>query len=170
MYQVYDGSLFSNVATVTLTVTPVNDVPTARDNAYTTYEDTPLTIGGPGVLANDSDVESDPLTAVLVTQPTLGKLTLNADGSFVYTPDANANGTDSFTYKVFDGSLFSNVATVTLTLEPVNDTPVAQADFYATDEDTTLTVVAPGVGNDTDADGASLSAVLVAGPSRGPLP
>ena len=81
--------------------------------ATRTDEDTPLTVAAAGVLGNDTDVDGDALTAVLVSGPANGTLTLNADGSFTYTPDANYNGTDSFTYKASDGTADSNVATVT---------------------------------------------------------
>ena len=101
------------MATVTSTVTPVNDAPVAVADSYSTDEDTALTVAAPGVLANDTDVDGDPLTAVMVSDPAHGTLTLNADGSFVYTPAANYNGADSFTYKANDGTADSNVATVT---------------------------------------------------------
>ena len=118
----------------------------------------------PGVLGNDTDAEGDVLTAVLVAGPAHGTLTLNTDGSFTYTPNAGYSGTDSFTYAANDGALDSEVATVTLTVTatPVNTAPVAGADGYGVGEDTTLTVPAPGVlGNDTDAEGDVLTAVLV---------
>ena len=142
----------SNVATVSLTVNPVNDAPVAVNDSYTTDEDTPLTRPAPGVLGNDTDVESATLTAVLVTGPSHGTLTLNADGSFTYTPAANFNGaTASPTRRATacpvergDGEL---------TINAVNDAPVAVNDSYTTDEDTALTQPAPGVlGNDTDVD------------------
>ena len=83
-----------------------------------------------------------------------GTLTLNANGSFTYTPAPNFNGADSFTYRANDGTVNSNLATVTINVAAVNDAPVADDDTYAATEDTTLTVVAPGVlANDTDADG-----------------
>src|ERR671922_34726 len=139
-------------ATVNLTVTAVNDAPVAVNDGYATDEDTLLTVAAPGVLGNDTDEEHDALTAVLVSGPAHGTLTLNADGSFSYTPAANYNGPDSFTYQAKDASgALSNVATVNLTVTAVNDAPVAVNDGYATDEDTLLTVAAPGVlGNDTD--------------------
>src|SRR5207245_2518026 len=102
--------------------------------------------------------------------PTHGTLTLNANGSFTYTPAANFNGADSFTYTANDGALGSNVATVSLTIRPVNDAPVAANDSFTTDEDTALTVAAPGVlGNDTDIDSPTLTAVLVSNPTHGTL-
>jgi uncharacterized delta-60 repeat protein len=170
-YRVWDGQgEWSNVATVRLTVTPVNDAPLSAADAYSTAEDTALSVAAAGVLANDSDAEGDALTAALVSGPAHGTLALNADGSFTYTPNGNYNGTDSFTYKANDGTADGNVATVTLTVTPVNDTPTASADAYTTVEDTALTVSAPGVlANDSDVDGDVLSAVLVSGPAHGTL-
>jgi VCBS repeat-containing protein len=68
---------------------------------------------------------ANPITAALVTGPTLGVLTLNANGSFTYTPNANVSGSDSFTYRANDGTLNSNPATVSITIVPVNDLPDA---------------------------------------------
>src|SRR5690606_31956273 len=122
-------------------------------------EDMLLTITAPGVLGNDTDVENDPLTAVLDSGPANGTLTLNPDGSFTYTPKANWNGTDNFTYRASDGTANSNVATVTITVNAVNDAPIAANNAYTTDEDTPLTIASPGVlGNDTDIDGNPLTA------------
>jgi VCBS repeat-containing protein len=169
-YKASDGTADSNAATVSITVRAVNDAPVARDDSYSTDEDTTLTVAAPGVLANDTDVEGDLLTAVRGTGPSHGTLTLNADGAFTYTPNANFNGTDSFTYKATDGQDASAPATVSIKVNAVNDAPVAVNDSYATDEDTTLSVAAPGVlGNDTDVDGDSLTAVRVTGPSHGTL-
>jgi VCBS repeat-containing protein len=169
-YKASDGTLTSNLATVTLTVTAVNDAPTAGDDAYSTAEDTALTVAAPGVLGDDSDPDGDPLTAVLVTGPSHGTLTLNANGTFTYTPAADFNDTDTFTYKASDGSAQSNLATVTITVTPVSDPPTATNDTYTTNEDTPLTVPAPGVlGNDTDPDGDPLTAVLGTGPGHGTL-
>src|SRR5207249_1548430 len=117
----------SNAATVTITINPVNDAPVAGNDTFSTNEDTALTIAAPDLLANDSDVDGDPLTAVLISGPSDGSLALSADGSFMYTPGANFNGSDSFSYKANDGKADSNVATVTITIDPVNDPPVANA-------------------------------------------
>ncbi len=145
-YVANDGTVDSNVATVTITVGAVNDPPVANDDSYTTDEDTPLTVAAPGVLGNDTDADGDALTAALVlgSGPSNGTLALNADGSFTYTPNADFNGTDSFTYRANDGIVFSNQATVTITVNAVNDAPVAVDDGYTTAEDTPLTVAAPG--------------------------
>jgi VCBS repeat-containing protein len=122
---VTDGLLTSANATVTITVNAVNDAPTASGEAYSVDEDNTLTVNAAsGLLGNDSDVEADALAAVLVSGPSNGSLTLNTDGSFSYTPDANFNGSDSFTYEVSDSLLTSSTATVTITVNPVNDAPV----------------------------------------------
>ena len=98
--------------------------PVAVNDSFTVDEDNTLNVPAPGVLGNDTDTENSPLTAILVSGPTSGSLTLNRDGSFSYTPNANFNGTDSFTYKANDGALDSNVVTVTITVNAVNDAPV----------------------------------------------
>ena len=167
-YRVTDGSLDSNIATVSITVVAVNDAPVAVGDNYTTSEDTVLTLTAPGVLANDSDLEGNALTAVVVSGPSHGALTLNANGSLTYTPAANYNGPDSFSYKANDGSADSNTATVNITITAANDAPTANNDSFIAAEDTTAIVVAPGLlANDTDVDGNPLTAILVAGPSHG---
>src|SRR5205085_319178 len=119
-FKANDGSLDSNVATVGITVSAVNDAPVATGGSGTTAEDTALTGS-----VSATDVEGSALTYSVVTAPTHGALVLNAGGSYTYTPFANYNGADSFTFKANDGSLDSNVATVNLTVTPVNDAPVA---------------------------------------------
>jgi VCBS repeat-containing protein len=170
VYKTGDGSTESGEATVTITVNPVNDAPSATDDAYSTVEDTALTIDAPGVLGNDADPEGDPLSAAVVDSPTNGTLTMNSDGSFTYTPNADFNGTDTFTYKASDGTAESGLATVTITVNPVNDAPSAADDAYSTDEDTAMTIDAPGVlGNDADPEGDPLSATVVDSPTNGTL-
>src|SRR5207302_1545755 len=132
------------------------------NDAYSTAEDTAISVAAPGVLGNDTDVDGDSLTAVLVAGPAHGSLTLNANGSFSYTPAANYNGSDSFTYKANDGSADSTVATVSFTILSLHDALPIFNDAYSTAEDTAISVAAPGVlGNDTDVDGDALTAVLV---------
>jgi hypothetical protein len=97
----------------------VNSPPVAVDDSYVTSQDTVLTVPAPGVLSNDTDAELDPLTAMLDAGPSNGMVDLGADGSFVYTPTAGFNGTDSFTYHANDGTDDSNVATVTISVSPV---------------------------------------------------
>ncbi|MDF0597694.1 cadherin-like domain-containing protein, partial [Psychromarinibacter halotolerans] len=169
-YLVDDGNGGTDIAIVAVIVNSVNDDPAAADDSYVTDEDTSLVISLPGVLANDTDVDGDPLSSIVETGPSNGSLTLNPDGSFTYTPDANFNGSDSFTYLVDDGNGGTDSATVTLTVNAVNDDPVATDDSYVTDEDTSLVISLPGVlANDTDIDGDTLSSIVATGPSNGTL-
>src|SRR3989475_3754039 len=94
-----------------------------------------LNVAASGVLSSYSDVDGDTLSAVLVSQPTHGSLTLNGNGSFSYVPAANYNGTDSFTYKANDGQADSGIATVNITVTAVNDPPVGVNDSYTTVEE-----------------------------------
>jgi VCBS repeat-containing protein len=167
-YKANDGTVNGNTVTVSITVNPVNDVPVANADAYSTNEDTVLNVTATGVLANDTDVEASSLTSVLVSGVSNGTLNLNADGSFDYTPNTNFVGTDSFTYKANDGTGDSNTVPVTITVDSSNDTPVAVADVYSTNEDTALTVSLPGVlANDTDSDSDPLTSLLLTGPTFG---
>lgn len=111
-YTISDGRGGSDTATVNVTV--VNHPPVANADTYTVNQDTLLNPAAPGVLANDSDADSDPLTANLVTSATHGTLALASNGSFTYTGNAHFTGTDSFTYRANDGDANSNVATVTI--------------------------------------------------------
>jgi VCBS repeat-containing protein len=96
----------------------INSVPVANPDAFTTPEDTPLT---GSVLDNDTDVDGDNLTAETVSGPSHGTLALNPDGTFVYTPDQDFNGVDSFQYTATDGVWTSDPTTVTITVTPVTD-------------------------------------------------
>ncbi len=162
-YKASGGGADSAVRTVRITVTPVADAPVAVDDAYSTNEDTELTVPASGVLGNDTDGDGDTLSAAKLSDPAHGDVTLNADGSFTYTPDANYNGPDTFTYKANDDSTDSEVATVTVTVTAVNDAPVAVDDSYSVGVAT-----APGVlANDTDVEGSALTAIKVSDPSHG---
>ena len=172
-YHASDGTNASDSATVTITIVAVNDAPVAASDSGSTAEDTLLTVASPGLKANDSDIETatSSLTAALWTQASHGTAAVNASGSWTYQPAANFSGLDSFSYRVFDGAAFSSPGTVTITVTPVNDPPVADADAYAPKEDAPL-VVAAGSGvlvGDTDVDPPGLTAVLVSAPSHGTL-
>jgi VCBS repeat-containing protein len=162
-------------ATVTLTVTNVNDAPIANDDSYSTNEDVALVVPvATGLLDNDEDIDSTNLTVTVTVQPTSGTLVWNANGSFTYTPNANFNGNDEFQYTVSDGQATSAPATAFIVVNPVNDRPTANSNFYSTQEDTLLnvngTIAFPSVlANDTDVDGDTLTAVLVVAPSTGTL-
>ncbi|WP_295129274.1 Ig-like domain-containing protein [uncultured Chitinophaga sp.] len=155
---------------VTITVSPVNDTVIITNDTYTTAEDVALSVGAPGVLGNDVDPDGDALTATVVTQPARGTLTFNANGSFVYTPAANYNGADSYTYRACDGAGACRVGTVNITVTAVNDAPVGIDDSYTLNEDVTLTIAAPGVlSNDTDIDGNALTVTVAVAPLHGTL-
>ena len=166
-YQVNDGQLNSNLARVTFVVQNVNDAPTATADGYTTNQDRPLTIDvANGLLANDSDIDGDALSASLATLPSNGSVTLNSDGSFVYMPADGFSGTDTFTYTAGDGLLESIPATVTITVLPViNNVPIANPDSAVTDQETAIAINV--LANDVDADGDPLTAVVVSGPASG---
>jgi VCBS repeat-containing protein len=160
------ADLFADRVSVLLNTTVANAVPIANNDSYT-----PASQPAPNVLANDVDPDGDDLTAAPVTNPTKGTLALDPDGSFVYTPNAGATGTDSFTYTASDGFAVSNPATVTITLTPPNQAPVAGNDRYTVLVGLLgLSVGAPGVlADDSDPDGDPLTASLVSGPRNGSL-
>ena len=179
-YRANDGKVNSNnVATVTISVTPVNDPPVASGDSYTVTEGATLAAtalgtlsaspAAKGVLANDTDPEGDTLTAVLVDKPANGTVTLNANGTFSYIHNGSETTKDSFTYKGNDGKADSNVATVSISVTPVNDPPVAKNDGYSVGNGQSLQVsAASGVlANDTDAETDPLTAALVSNPTNG---
>lgn len=156
-----DGLATSSPATVTLTVTPVNDAPTAQPQTVSTAEDTalPVTLVG-------SDVEGDSLTYPVVAAPSNGSLVTDGGASVTYTPNLNFFGTDSFTFQTRDPSMaLSSVQTVTVNVAAVNDPPVANALSRTTNEDTAVGVVLSG----SDVEGTSLTYQVVTGPANGTL-
>ncbi len=158
---------YSTPVQVTITVAGGgNTEPDANSDSYVTDINVQLVVDVlSGVLANDFDVDGDPLTAVLWVAPINGSLDLELDGSFVYTPEPGYYGDDHFTYQAFDGIAYSDPVQVTITVNPINVAPVATADSYETPMNTTLTVLAPGVlTNDIDFDLDPLTAELVGSP------
>ena len=149
-----------------------NATPSTAADAYSLDEDSSLNVpAAAGLLANDSDAEGDPFSAALLAGPAHGVLALNADGSFSYTPAANFNGSDGFSYRASDGLSSSGATSVSLTVRPVNDLPSARADTYTCANDTLLVVAAAAglLANDGDVDGDPLTALLVSGPAYGTL-
>lgn len=135
-YHINDGTTTSAPITVTLTVAAVNDPPVAVADSYTVNEDGTLTLdAAAGVLSNDTDVEGDAKTAEVVTNPAHGTLTLNANGSFTYTPAANYFGSDTFAYRAKDANGQSQPITVTITVTGVNDAPTAGNDAKSVTND-----------------------------------
>ncbi len=169
-YRARDASLGSPPVAVTLLVGAVGDEPQAADDSYQTIPNQPLAIGAAeGVLANDSDVDSVSLEAVLVADVANGALALNPDGSFNYTPATDFSGSDSFTYVANDGVLDSQAATVSIV---ISTPPVAVDDRYDATEDILLVIPSlTGVlANDGDTNPPDdLSALLVSGPTHGTL-
>ncbi|MBY8975109.1 tandem-95 repeat protein [Rhodobacteraceae bacterium NNCM2] len=156
---VSDGLGGSTNSTVSVTVNPVNDDPTAVDDGDTTTVDVPLVID---VVGNDIDVDGDVLSAINVTDGANGTTTVNPDGTVTYTPDSGFVGDDSFTYDVTDGNGgATSSATVSVTvLAAPNVPPVAAPDAIQVDEDDSVTFQ-PGA-NDSDDDGDTVIADLIA--------
>jgi len=146
----------------------INTAPVSGADTVAGTEDTVLSVDAAhGVLANDTDLNGDLLTATLAQGPEHGKLALNADGSFTYTPDANFNGPDSFTYVATDPSgAVSGASTVTLNIASVNDAPVAHDDTASVSEKQSVTIDV--LVNDTDVDaGDSKTLVSVSATALG---
>ncbi len=168
-YEVSDGNSTSR-ATVTLTVSAVNDAPVATGETFVVSEGGVVSAGASGLTANDTDAEGDVLTASLVSGPGNGTAVVNADGSFVYTHDGSESTSDTFVYRIDDGNGGMDTAIVSILVSGTNDAPIAGDDSYGLMEGGTLVSMVPGVlGNDSDAEGAPLSVSLVSGPVNGSL-
>ncbi|WP_127159914.1 Ig-like domain-containing protein [Xanthomonas arboricola] len=163
-YQAFDGQYRSNPAMVWIRVAPVNQAPVAAADAFTVRAGVATRLD---VLANDSDVDGDSLTAKLASSPKNGTLTRNRDGSFSYTAKSGFVGTDTFTYVATDGALDSRPVTVSITVLAPNRAPVAKDDKATTMAGAAVRIDV--LGNDTDADGDRLAALLVCAPSHGKL-
>lgn len=161
-YTVTDGYGGTDTATVNMTITPVNDVPKANTDSATTSEDTPVTLDP---RANDTDVDGDSLTITFASNPNRGSTVINADGTVTYTPDPNLNGSDSFLYTISDDMGGTWSATVSVTVTPVNDPPVANNDIPSVQEDTPVTINV--LSNDSDIDGDTLTVTLLTQPTHG---
>jgi subtilisin family serine protease len=164
-YRVSDGT-DTDTGSVSVSISAVNDPPTAGDLSISTAEDT-VTGWTPSV--SDPDTGTT-LSCTIVTQASRGTATVAPDcTSGTYTPSADQNGADSFTYRVTDGTAGDN-GTVSVTISSANDRPTAGNDSYSTTAGTALVRSAPGVlGNDSDIDGDALTAVLGTGPGHGTL-
>ena len=180
-YEISDAHGGTDTATVTITVTGVNDDPVAADDAYNVTEDSSVTGNVITDTAGlDSDIDGDSLTATLASGPTYGTLTdFNSDGCFTYVADdphwdtlaEGATEDVTFTYEISDGHGGTDTATVTITVTGTNDDPVAGDDAYDVTEDSSVSgnVITDTAGLDSDVDGDSLTATLVTGPAYGTL-
>jgi large repetitive protein len=167
-YTATDGNLISNVATVSVTVAPLNDAPVAVNNSLSASEDTPVIFTAAQLLANDTDIDLDTLSIASVTSGANGTAVLNPDGTVTFTPNVNFNGAADFTYTITDGSLISNIATVSVAVAAVNDAPVAVNDGLLASEDTPVIYTAAQLlGNDTDIDLDTLSIASVTSGANG---
>jgi N-acetylneuraminic acid mutarotase len=158
-FRVSDGMRFSDEATVSLTVAPVNDAPTTQGGWTTTAEDTPVTVALSG-----EDVDGDPLTYTVVAGPSQGTLS-GTSSQLVYTPAANASGTYTFTFRVSDGKGGSAEATFSITVTPVNDAPVARSSRVTTAQGRAVELSLGA----TDAEWSALTYTVVSGPAHGTL-
>ena len=158
-FQVSDGILNSETVTVTITVNMVNDAPTANDLYLSTDEDTivPMLLSG-------GDIDGDSLVYAVVAKPASGSLS-GTEPELIYTPSVDYHGEDSFTFQTSDGILNSTTATVTITVNMVNDAPTANDLYLSTDEDTIVPMLLSG----GDIDGDSLVYEVVAQPVSGSL-
>ena len=156
-YKVNDGTEDSTTATVTITVKSINDTPVSKDISVSTDEDNSVEVS-----LEASDLDQDTLTYSIVDDPVNG--TVSLDGIKVtYTPNENYNGEDTFTYKVNDGTEDSNTATVTVTVNPVNDTPTVKDVSLTTKLNTDGSTKFDG----TDIDKDTLTYSVVTEPENG---
>lgn len=160
-YALYDGRLNDSMLVKMAVGVPR---PATQPDAYATPENQTLNVPAPGVLANDG---AGPFTAQLVNNVTVGTLTLNPDGSFVYIPQSGFNGTATFQYRAVDGAVLGYMATVTITVGPVNDPPVANNDTATVKSGAPIQILV--LANDTDIDdpASALRVASVTIPSNG---
>ena len=167
-YQVCDNGSPSLCVTesVTITVNPINDAPNTTNDNFFGLEDNQIT---GNVLTNDSDIDGDALTTTVFSSPSNGTVTLQANGSFTYTPAANYFGSDQFIYEVCDNGspTICLTETVLFSISPVNDAPIAVTDNYSLDEDNTLSNNV--LTNDSDIENNTLATILVSNVSNGTL-
>ncbi len=152
-------SVLSDIATVSITVTAVNDAPVAVTAAVTTEED--MDYGG---LVSAFDIDNDPLTYSLLTEPSHGTVAItdSSAGTYTYSPKVNYNGSDSFTFTSSDGTL-SDTSKVSITVTAVNDSPVAFAEIVTTSEDTKYS----GSVSASDVENDILTYNILTNPSNG---
>ncbi|MEM5507959.1 Ig-like domain-containing protein [Pseudoalteromonas sp. AS71] len=151
-YSVGNEGINDRTASVTITVTPVNDAPTANADSATMNEDAPALLVN--VLANDSDIDGDTL-AITAATADIGSASV-VDNKIQYTPVANTNGTAIISYTISDGSGGTATTNLTITILPINDTPIANADSAIIDEDA-APILINVLANDSDVDGDSLT-------------
>lgn len=167
LVQAFDGN-FADYQLLSIVVTDENDLPFAADDSFSSAEDA-LLLGG-DIRINDGDPDGDSLVLSLISGPTqAASFNLNADGTFSYRPAANFFGTDSFVYEVSDGKGGTAQATVTIDVQPVNDSPLSLPDLFSMLQGSSLTASTSVLGNDLDVENNPLVAILLTGPAYGSL-
>lgn len=157
-------------ATVSIDVTFINSDPIATDDVVITDENTPLPILITNILSNDTDVDNQSLSLTSVTQPSNGSLVPDNNGDYIYAPNTNFFGIDTFTYAISDGSGGIDTATVEIVVNSTNSAPVAVDDTFATEFETMFTFTsATLLANDTDPDNDVFEIREVEDPSNGSL-
>nr|WP_274620565.1 Ig-like domain-containing protein [Colwellia maritima] len=155
-YQIENVANIVSQAFVSINVNRVSDIPIAVDDNYQVIEDETLTVTDViGVLANDSDIDNETLSATIVSSPLSGTVNLAVDGSFTYLPNADFNGVDSFTYKITNEGELSSTGIVNIVVDAINDAPTTVTDNIVVDEDSN--VIADVLANDSDKEGDLLS-------------
>ncbi len=162
-FKTNDGVDDSNVATISITVSPVNDAPEASADTKSLDEDGVLTASKWDFVGNDADIDGDSLSLINVSGPVNGSVIIDGD-NVIFTPTSNYNGPASFVYTVSDGTL-TDTATVSITVNPVNDSPVANDLSSTATEDTQTTFTLSA----TDIDGDTLTYSIVSTPTNGVL-
>lgn len=160
-YTISDGNGGTATANIAITITAVNDAPVAVTDSITTNEDTLKTFNP---TTNDTDAENNTISVTATTNGSKGIVTRSGN-NVTYTPNANANGSDTFTYTISDGVGGSNTGTVNVSITPINDSPVAVANSITTNEDTPLTF--DPTANDTDVDGNPLTITATTNGTKG---
>lgn len=163
-YTVADAEGASDATEVSISVAPVNEPPSATDDALLCAEDTPATTAD--LTANDSDPDGDALTVVDFTQPLHGTAVHNGDGTFTYTPAENYHGPDAFSYSISDGQGETATGAVNIAVQSVNDPPAAVDDILSAIEDIPA-ITGNVLANDSDDDGDPLEVESFTQPEHG---
>lgn len=161
-YTITDGNGATDTGSVTVDITAINDDPNAGNDIASTTEDTPVTILAADLLRNDTDLDGDTVSIDTITAVSGGSVAFDANGDVVFTPNADFNGTASFSYTITDGHGGSDTATVSVGVSASNDAVIATDDSGSTDEDTSVVFnVSDLVSNDIDIDGDTLTITAV---------
>jgi hypothetical protein len=163
-YTVTDGGGNQATATVSIVVEPQQDPPAAWSGAVTVDED--HSVDTPNVLANSTDADGDALSLIAFTPAANGQVVSNGDGTFTYTPATDFQGTDSFTYSITDGQGNTDVGTISITVVPGQDAPVAWSEMLNVTQGQSVTS-SDVLANSTDPDGDTLNVLTFTAAANG---